>query len=157
MTASVSATISKAQLKRMQRKLDENTLYRRPVEDLLREASEFALREARSNAQDLGGIPAALHAEAHGFMAKVTGRAPGMRIMEVGRKPLSVGGKFPPPSAFARFGDASVQWAMARAVAVRGIKGRFFVRKARGKLQRSEFGRLIRLAKKAIAAGWMAP
>ena len=157
MTASVKATVSKAQLKRMQRKLDEDKLYRRPVEDLLHDAAEFALREAQSNAKDLGGIPAALHAEARGFMAKVVGRAPGMRIMEVGRKPVSAGGKFPPPSAFARFGDERVQFALARAVATRGIKGRFFVRKARGKLQRSEFGRLIRLAKKAIAAGWMAP
>lgn len=155
MPASVKATISKAQIKRMQRKLDEDKLYRRPVEDLMREAAEFALREAQSNARDLGGIPAALHAEVHGFRATVVGRYHGIRIMEVGRKPIDGGGKFPPPSAFARWGDERVQWAMARAVARRGIEGRFFVRKARGKLQRSEFGRLIRLAKKAIAAGWM--
>ena len=139
----------------MQRKLDEAELYRRPVEELMREAADFALREARSNAKDLGGIPAALHAEVRGFRASVVGRAPGIRIMEVGRKPLVAGGKFPPPSSFARYGDERVQFLIASAVVKRGIKGRFFVRKARGKLQRSEFGRLIRLAKKAIAAGWM--
>ncbi len=157
MAVAVQATMSKAQIRRMQRKLDEAELYRRPVEELMREAANFALHEAQSNAKDLGGIPAALHAQVRGFRATVVGRAPGIRIMEVGRKPLAAGGKYPPPSAFARYGDERVQFVIAAAVARRGIKGRFFVRKARGKLQRSEFGRLIRLAKKSIAAGWVAP
>jgi len=157
MPVAVQATMSKAAIKRMERKLLEEKLYKRPVEELMTDAADIALREAQSNAKDLGGIPAALHAEVRGFSAKVGGKAPGIRIMEFGRKPLAAGGKFPPPAAFARYGDERERFVIASAVAHRGVKGRFFIRKARAKLQRSEFGRLIKLAKKAIKANWMAP
>lgn len=80
------------------------------------------------------------------LVGKVAVSHPGGRAMEAGRKPLAAGGKFPPPSAFAYItSDAGQQFAIARAVARRGTKGRFFMKKAKAKAQRM----LPQLAEKA--------
>lgn len=150
---SVQVTYNKAQFARMEKKLAEQKIWTQPLGQLMHDAAEFARAEAASNAKDLGAIPSAIVAEVHGLDARVKVSRPGARIMEVGRKPLIAGGKFPPPDAFARYGP-QIQFALASVVAKRGIKGRFFMRKAKTKLNRSEFGRLIKLAKKAIRDGW---
>ena len=146
----VHVSVDRAQLLGTQRKL-EPELYRGPVEELIRDASVFATREAREGARGLGAVADSLHAEAHGFAMRISSRNPAAIIAEFGRRP---GAKAPPPNAFARYGDESVRFAIARAVARRGLKGRFFIRRTRERLRSSELPRLVALAAKKIGSKW---
>jgi hypothetical protein len=121
-----------------------------PAAELVAQASAFAVREAREGARELGGIPASLVAEGRGLEAKVVSRHPGAVPMELGRRP---GAAMPPPDALERYGHG-LGIVIARAIARRGIRGRFFVRNARTKLRNTELPRLIEQAQRRIRARW---
>lgn len=135
-------------LDRVKKKMTPD-LYARPIADLFHEAAEFALHEAQSAASDLGGIPGSLTAEVTTAGGRVVSGHPGALPMEFGRR---AGAKFPPPDALGRYGEFT--FPLARAIAERGVKGRFFFRKARAALARSEFPRLIEKAGKQIGERW---
>lgn len=147
---SLSVEFDRRQTGRIRDRLGDGALVREPAEDLLREASEFAAREAREGARGLGGIPGSISAEVHGLEAKVSSGHAAALPMEFGRRP---GATMPPPDAFARYGE-EVKFVLARSVARRGIKGRFFMRNAREKLQNTELPRLIQQAAQRIAERW---
>ena len=143
-----SVTPRPGDMERAQRKLTPQ-LYLSFLEELIRNASTFALREAQSAAQGLGGIPSSLLAEVRGLDAKVTSAHRGALVREFGRR---AGAKLPPPGALERYGRDT--FPIAQAIARRGIRGRFFLRKAREALRRSEFPRLIEIAKRRIQQRW---
>jgi len=148
----MSITFDEKRLARIQKKLGPG-LVMPPLGRLIREASRVTQEEAANRAPSVLATIIQESAPTP-LSAKVAVSHPGARAMEAGRKPLVAGGKFPPPSAFAHITpDAGQQFAIARGVAQRGTKGRFFFRKAKAKATRL----LPQLAEKAareIAAEW---
>ncbi len=113
----------------------------------VREASDVAVREARSNASGLGGIPGSLAARSEGALgAAVYSRHPGAFPQEYGRR---AGAPMPPPNVFGADG-----FPIARAIARRGYRGRFFLRRAADRLARSELRDILARAGDRIADAW---
>lgn len=144
--------IDARRLDRLQKKLGPDVILP-PVSRLIHEASRVASREAVSRAPSL--LASAIDpVRVSDLSAKVVAAHPGARAMEGGRKPLAAGGRFPPPDAFAHVTSSEgAQFAIARAVARRGTKGRFFMKKAKSAATRS----LPQLATRVAAeleAGW---
>lgn len=117
----------------------------KPMRALLEDASKIAVDTARQNAPR--GLTGAL---AGGFTADIAplsarvhtigGKYP--VVMEGGRKP---GSKMPPASVLEQWARAkgfTNTFVLARSIAKRGIKGRFFRRKARSAVRR-EMPRLL--------------
>lgn len=125
------------------------SLYASVVEDLVERSSEVALREAQNGAREIGGVGSSFSASARGFGATVESHHPGAMTSEFGRR---AGAKMPPPGALARYGEAS--YAIARAIGRRGIRGRFFFRKARETLARVELPTLLARAASRIEDKW---
>lgn len=132
----LTITFDQAKLERIRKKLGPDLIIP-PVRRLIQEAARIAQAEAISRAPSV--LATAIHdLVAVGLIgAKVVAAHPGARAMEAGRKPLVAGGNFPPPEAFAYItSDRGAQFAIARAVARRGTKGRFFMKKAKAKVSR---------------------
>lgn len=149
---SLTVTIDEKKLERIRRKLGPD-LTLPPLERLIGAASRVAQTEAVNRAPSvLGTIIQRIISDP--LAAKVAVSHPGARAMEAGRKPLAAGGKFPPPSSFAYItSDAGQQFAIARAVARRGTKGRFFMKKAKAQATR-QLPQLAEQAAREIAADW---
>lgn len=153
MPRSYSISFDEKRLARIRKKLGPD-LVMPPLGRLMAEASRTAQHEAVKRAPSV--IASAVREDPPTpLAARVVARHPGVRAMEAGRRPLVAGGNFPPPDAFLRMagGDMNVAFAIARAVARRGTKGRFFMNKALSATKR----RLPVLAEKAareIAAAW---
>lgn len=140
----------------IQRKLTPD-LYLPATHTLLKDASTFATHEAQAGAtRDIGAIAHTIQAEVRTPMEiNVRSRHPGALSAEFGRHP----GTAPPPaSALAgwasRHGMGGLEFVLAKAISRRGIKGRFFLRAAREKLQRTEMPRLLRKAADEIERKW---
>lgn len=131
----LSITFDERRLKSLQKKLGPELIVP-PVAELIRTMSGLIQREAASLAPSV--LAPNIDASPTGpLSAKVSVMHAGVRAMEAGRKPLVAGGTFPPPSAFAYISsDVGAQFAIARAVAQRGTKGRFFMKKAKAKATR---------------------
>lgn len=124
---------------------------------LVRDSGVFVQREAASGARGLGGIPSSFVAESHGLSARIVSRHPGAFPMEVGRRP---GAQMPPVEAITAWmsshGITGSAYVIARAIARRGIRGRFYIRHARERLMSMELPRLARRATDDIARAWSA-
>ena len=144
-------------LEALRRKLAP-ALWERAVANLLRDAATLAEREARGQApKDTSALARGITSEAKPTTARVYTTLAYARVMEEGRKP---GGRMPPPDALRgwmrRHGMANVApFVLARAIARRGIKGRFFMRAAFQKVQRS-MPALIERAGADIVRAWRA-
>lgn len=151
MVASIRATIDPAALARTRERMTSPALWGPPVERLIDEGADLVLREAQTNARDLGGIPSSLTREGTGLAARVVSDHPGALVREFGRR---AGKRLPPIDTLARYGG--VAFLIARAIAKRGFEGRFYLRRAREHLNR-EMPAMIDRTERAIAARWRAP
>lgn len=141
---------------KLDRKITPN-IYLPSVHDLMRDASTYATREARREAgRDIGAIAGTIAANVVSPMEyRVRSSHPGALAAEFGRRAGT-----PPPPASAlrdwaeRHGMAGLEFALARAISRRGIKGLFFLRKARESLEQSELPRLIQRAIGEIERRW---
>ncbi len=150
--ATLSVTFDEKKLAKLQKKLGPDIVMP-PLGALLDEAARFTQREAASRAPSL--LARIIEREVKPLSARVVLSHPGARAMEAGRKPLVAGGKFPPPDAFLALAGGSRERAfvIARGVARRGTKGRFFMKKAKAALNRQLRVLAERLAK-AIGQRW---
>lgn len=127
----------------------------KPLHTLLEDASKIAKDTATANAPWFSGaLAGGFVADIQPFSAKVhTINQKYPVVIEGGRKP---GSKMPPPSAleqWARAHGIENTFILARAIAKRGIKGRFFRRKARSAVRR-EMPRLLDRMGKQIEGTW---
>ena len=122
-------------------------LYQAALAKLIRDATLLGQREARAGAwefHDTGALTRSIMAETQPllgrvFVAQQSGAARYGPVMESGR---AAGARMPPPDALAgwmaRHGiDPRFRYVVARAIARRGIKGRFFFRRATEALRRA--------------------
>lgn len=127
----------------------------KPMHTLLTEAADIAKTTARANAPSFTGKLSG------GFVAEISPMSATVHtinekypvVMEGGRKP---GGKMPPPKMleqWARKHGIENTFILARSIAKRGIKGRFFRRKARAAV-RKEMPRLIDRMASQVEAEW---
>lgn len=131
----MSVTIRVEGADRLQRKLRDPQVVAGPFGELLRTASREAQEVARRGAP--GSVARSMQAEVHGLQAEVYSTHPAALPIEVGRR---AGAPMPPPAALEawarRHGITAAPFVLARAIARRGIKGRFFLRAARQHLER---------------------
>ena len=118
-----------------------------PLHKLLTSAVLLGEAHARANApRDKGDLARDITSEVKGIDARIFTRRDVLyyRVMEEGRRP---GGPMPPVAAIAawaaRKGIAIPPFVLARAIAARGIKGRFFMKAAASRVRR-ELPRLTR-------------
>lgn len=105
----------------------------KPVAETIDEASLFAQGVAVQGApRDTAGLQRSIQRDVSPFSASVYSIQKHASVMEFGRRP---GAKMPPPSALEgwarRHGFAGGTFVLARSIARRGIKGRFFMKAAR--------------------------
>jgi hypothetical protein len=129
-------------------------LVREPAGRMIRNAATFAQREARAGLRDSSSVARSIAAEVHDLEAKVRGSGAALAV-EFGRHP----GTPPPPASALRswaatHGVEDFIYPIAQAISRRGIKGRFFMRAARQKLQSQELPRLTNQAKREIETEW---
>jgi hypothetical protein len=120
---------------------------------MIRDAASFAVRETKSGAP-AGAIAASITATVRPMEAMIRGSGAALAV-EFGRHP----GTPPPPAAAlqawaAAHGLSEFVYPIARAIQRRGIKGRFFLRKAVAKLRGTELPRLASKAKSEIEHEW---
>ncbi len=122
-------------LERIKKRLGPRVL-NKALERGIAEASEISQEKAEGFApRDTGAIANSLTAEVRGLEAVIGSPLPQARFVEYGRKP---GGKLPPPDALegwaSRHGFSARRgttlFVLARSIAQRGKKGRFFMRRA---------------------------
>jgi hypothetical protein len=106
--------------------------FRHAVTMMLVEASHIAWTRAKNKAP--GHVAASItQAPVYELTARVYSLLPEAKYTDTGRKP---GGPLPPPHALeawmAKHGFHGSSFVLARAIAQRGIRGRFFMRAARG-------------------------
>jgi hypothetical protein len=99
-------------------------------------AAKLAEQKAREGAP--GHVASSIQADVKGLDAEVRSTLPEALPIETGRH---AGARFPPPDALlgwaARHGFSGNVFVLARAIARRGIKGRFFMRAARDAVVRA--------------------
>jgi hypothetical protein len=139
-------------LPKVQAKLQPK-LVRDPAGRMIRDAAAFALRETKSGAPS-GAIAQSITATVKPMEAQIRGSGAALAV-EFGRHP---GTPAPPADALrawaAARGLSEFIYPIARAIQRRGIKGRFFLRKAVAKLRNSELPRLAEKAKAEIETEW---
>ncbi len=121
-------------LEKLKKRLGPGVL-NKALERGIAEASEISQEKAEGFVpRDTGAIANDLTTEVRGLEATIFSTLPHARLVEYGRKP---GGKLPPPDALegwaTRHGFRSrgtSVFVLARSIAQRGIKGRFFMRRA---------------------------
>jgi hypothetical protein len=146
-------TIQLEGMEALTRKLGNKQIILRPVAKMISDLALLVQREARSGApRDTGALGRSIMREVQPLMARVFTGLQYAPVMEYGRHP---GGRMPPPQALAGwarrhgFGtSAGALFVLARSIARRGIKGRFFMKKA------TDAGRnaLPRLVSQAVAS-----
>lgn len=111
------------------RKMDAEYLIAPAVEEMLRDAASEGERVAREGAPS--EVAARIHGEISSFHSNIVSMHPASAPIEYGRRP---GAPMPPLSAIARWVAGRVPGAgvfvIARAIARRGVRGRFFMRAA---------------------------
>lgn len=135
-----------------------NVQQMKPLQMLLDEASLIAQAAAIEGApRDTGELQRSIQRDVQPFSARVYTLKSYAEVMEFGRSP---GGKMPPPQALAgwarrhgRDTSPSGLFVLARSIARRGIKGRFFMRKAADKTRR-ELPRLVQKMADRIENVW---
>lgn len=129
----------------LRRKLKDDRLLLGPLRDTIRRLTLLAQREAQIGApRDTGNLQRSIAGDVRPLMGwvHIVGTAkPYAPVMEFGRR---AGARMPPPEALAgwarRHGFGTSRgglFILARAIARRGIKGRFFMRRAFRATQRA--------------------
>lgn len=121
-------------LEALQKKL-RSPLFKQPLRNLLSDAADIAeIKAKRAAPKDTSSMARNITPDVGSTKAKVSlpRNLEYYHVMEFGRKP---GGKLPPLPAIAAWArrkgiSASAVFPIARAIARRGIKGRFFMRQA---------------------------
>lgn len=122
-------------IERLRNKLRSPRLIAKPLSALLNRSAEIAEREARTRAYaDRGLLARSISARVEPLGATISSTL--SRATETGRKP---GQQQPPSTALAgwaqRHGFTGSLFVLARAIARRGIRGRFFMQRALQKTQ----------------------
>lgn len=135
-----------------------------PTTRVIRDMALLAEKTAKANApRDTAALQRSIAAQIQPLQARVgsTRNLVYFEVAEVGQAPLGKAKQhFPPPSALAGwarrhgFGtSAGALFVLARSIARRGFKGRFFMRKGRQAVERKLPGRL-RKAANEIEKSW---
>lgn len=131
-------------------------LYQPAIAELIQSAALLAERTARQGApRDTAALARSITSEVQPFSARVYSTLSYAAVMEEGRR---AGARMPPPQALAgwaaRHGFApGAVWALARAIARRGIRGRFFFRAARDAVVNA-LPTLTQAAARRVEAAW---
>lgn len=149
----VHAEIDPAQLAAAKRKLE--TIGRPAMARVVERLAPVAESIARGNApSDTGAIAGSLHAEVHDLEMRMRSTHPGALAVEFGRHSAQQ----PPLAAIvawaSRHGLADVAFPIARAIARRGIRGRFFLKKTVQQLHQSEIPKELKRAAAEIENEW---
>lgn len=137
-------------LQAIEGKLKNPQLVAAPLKTLLTDLGLLAQRVARQEApRDTAGLQRSLGLEVKPLYATVSTALNYAPVMEFGRRP---GARMPPPDALAgwarRHGlPASALFVLARAIGRRGIKGRFFMAKAKTAVEAALPGRVDKMGK----------
>lgn len=131
-------------------------LVREPAARLIERAADFTTREVRAGAQEVSAnVARSFSAQVRPLSARVVSRHPGALPLEFGRR---AGTKQPPLEALRSWAAArgleEVLFPIARAIARRGIRGRFFARRTVQRLMAQELPRLLGRAVLEIRARW---
>ena len=156
MTQGGRLTVEIVGLEELGKKL-RSPLFKKPLKRLLTDASNIGEKVARAKApKDTSSLTRDIRAEVRSLSARV--HAPRnleyYRVMEEGRRP----GKFPPLSAISAWATRKgipqgAVYVIARAIARRGIKGRFFMRQGKVAVEKAMPGLLRRMGR-AVGLKW---
>jgi len=150
-------TVNQRQLASLRKKLEPKQ-YAKILFGIARKAASIGAQEIRSQHWDIGATTRATIFESTSFGARIATRSPGARAVEYGRH---AGAAAPPASVLhdwaSRHGLAGLEIPIARAIARRGIKGRFFMRRTRERLKKSVIPRLLNEAIGEIRLIWTKP
>lgn len=149
----VHAEIDPAQLAAAKRKLE--TIGRPAMARVVERLAPVAESIARGNApSDTGAIAGSLHAEVHDLETRMRSTHPGALAVEFGRHSAQQ----PPLAAIiawaSRHGLADVAFPIARAIARRGTRGRFFLKKTVQQLHDNEIPKELKRAAAEIENEW---
>ena len=133
--------------------LHGDVLYGKPLEETLKVIADEAAISAQRKSK-LPSVATMIHAESRSLSAVVKSTHPASGYIEVGRKP----GSFPPVGALRFWASkrnipADSVFPIARAIARRGIRGRFFMRAAEGNAKRN-WNKYLRSLDAGIRAKW---
>ena len=116
----------------------------RPMHTMLERVAAAGERAAREGSPD--SVARSMQSEVRGLHASVYSTHPAAYVIDSGRR---AGAQMPPPDAIrawlASKGITARTFVVARAIARRGIRGRFFRRAAQQAMQRALPGELARL------------
>lgn len=140
-------------LRELVRQVNDPALTDEPMLGFFRSATEVAHRGA-AGAAPAGAIRGSLLTEATPALGRVYSNLLPAKFADGGRRP---GAKLPPVDFVERWANArgidASPFAIARAIARRGIRGRFFMRAGR-RAVREAAPALLRTAAERIAARW---
>ena len=123
-----------------------------PVQHAIARLVVIGERGAKERAPD--SVARSLHTEIQATQGKVISTDPAARFIEGGRKPgLPLPPTGPIADWMARKGLTGSPFVIARAIARRGIKGRFFMRRARLRVRQAMPEQMQRVAGE-IASSW---
>jgi hypothetical protein len=147
-------SVDQPSLERLKAKLTP-ALYTDSVKEVFREAAASVQRDIQSSeTRDIAAIARSFLTDVQPLGARVYSLNPGALAVEFGRKP----GTPMPAEALtawaARHGLSGLEFPIARAIQRRGIKGRFFMRRALDRLVSSELPQLLRKAIGEIEQRW---
>src|SRR5258706_3529201 len=135
--------INPRDLAALHRKLEPKQ-YAKILFDICAKAAKWGAEDVQSQHWDLGAIARSTLFENTSFGARVVTRAPGARAIEGGR---GAGARAPSAGALqewaSRHGLAGLEFVIARAIARRGIRGRFFMKRTKQRLHELEIPLLI--------------
>jgi len=150
----VTITANRRDVAALKRKLEPKQ-YAKIIFGVAHEAAQIGAEEVRSEHWDIGATTRATVAENMSYGARVVTRSPGARPVEFGRR---AGAKMPPPDVLrewaSRHGMGGLEIPLARAIARRGIKGRFFMRRTKERLHTVVIPALMRKALAEIHVIW---
>ena len=142
-------------LRRLQARLKGDELYLEPVQSGITKLSLLTERAAREGApKDTSALARSIQTETKPLFGRIHSPLVYHPIMEAGRRP---GGRMPPPAALAgwarRHGYTGSLFVLARSIARRGIKGRFYM-KAAAKKANNALPNILREITRGIEARW---
>lgn len=142
----VSVTVDQGDVRAIERKLE--AAERDALPKIVDAAAAYAQQQARAGApRKSGALASSIVVEGKGLEARVHSPFAYALPVEFGRHP---GAKMPPAGAF----KGPFAFVIARAIAKRGIKGRFFLKRAVDMLRNSELPRLLQKAADEIETAW---
>ena len=141
------ATVESKNFQKYGLRLRDKKLVGEPLAEVISEATLLTERHAKQGAPyDVSPLKRSLVGDAQPMHGRVFSTLNYAAPMEFGR---SAGQKPPPPESLvgwlSRHGNFTTPWVLARAIARRGVKGRFFMKKAAQKTQDALPGMLTKM------------